>query len=149
MTLSTNAVDGAVERLTPERDSFMERTAAQAFETLERFCGNLVDYSPTTLQLLDEWIDRMGRKGPLPGPARAMVIAFLGQTFIHRHGGYWATQRQGTQQSLGVVCPVEGTSGRERFIDVVAQVNRRLTHGILDSLAFFYLSASVDLHGRS
>lgn len=141
--------DPGIEPLPPERCLYMQRAAAQALQVLRRFGGDAVDYDPATLQLLDEWIDRVGRTGPLPASARVLVIAFLGQTFLSRYGGYWATRRQGARQTLGVVCPVAGSLARGRFIDIVEQAGRRLLHGIRDSLAFYFLSVSVDLQGRS
>jgi len=141
--------DAGIEPLSPERCLYLQRAAAQALQVLRRFGGEPIDFDPATLQLLDEWIDRMGRRGPLPAAARVLVIAFLGHTFLSRHGGYWAIRRQGLRQSLGVVCPVAGSLDRGHFIDVVEQVSRRLLHGIRDSCTFYYLSASVDLQGRS
>ena len=84
--------DVTTQPLPPERSIYMQRAAAQATKILERFSSGPIKYCPTTLQLLDEWIDRMERNGPLPSAARVLVIAFLGQTFLHRHGGYWAAQ---------------------------------------------------------
>jgi hypothetical protein len=141
--------DVTTQPLPPERSIYMQRAATQAVRTLERFAGGSIEYGPTALQLLDEWIDRMRRSGPLPGAARVLVVAFLGQTFLHRHGGYWATQIGDKGQNLGVACPVAGSGDTMRFIGIAEQVNRRLVHGISESLAFFYLTTSVDLQGRS
>ncbi len=143
------ALDVTTKPLPPERRLYLQRTATQALQVLERFSSGTVEYGPVALQLLDEWIDRLGRRASLPTATWALVIAFLGQTFLHRHGGYWATQVQRQKQHLGVICPVAGTGDAMRFIDIAGQVNRRLAHGISDSLAFFYLSTSVDLKGRS
>jgi hypothetical protein len=144
-----SSVDVAPQPLPPERSLYMQRAASHAVETLKRLSTGTVEYGPISLQLLDEWIDRVARRGPLPGTARVLVIAFLGQTFLHKHGGYWAVQRRGQTQSLGVVCPVAGSEKAMRFIDIVDQVNRRLAHGIRESLTFFYLTTSVDLQGRT
>lgn len=141
--------DVTTQPLPPERSIYMQRAAAQAAKALERFSSGPIEYGPTELQLLDEWIDRMGRSGPLPSAARVLVVAFLGQTFLHRHGGYWVVQTRGRRQNLGVVCPVAGPGDTTRFIGIADQVNRRLAHGISDSLAFFYLTTSVDLQGLS
>ena len=138
------ALDVTTKPLPPERRLYLQRTATQALQVLERFSSGTVEYGPVALQLLDEWIDRLGRRASLPTATWALVIAFL-----HRHGGYWATQVQRQKQHLGVICPVAGTGDAMRFIDIAGQVNRRLAHGISDSLAFFYLSTSVDLKGRS
>lgn len=132
----------------PERSLYMRNAAAQAAGVLERFSGNHVDFDPTALQLLDEWIERLTRKGPVPPAAQALAIAFLGHTFLHIHGGYWATRSRGHRQSLGVICPVEGPGDGTRFIDIAEQVDRRLSYGILESLTFFYLTTSVELRGR-
>jgi hypothetical protein len=143
------ALDVTTKPLPPERSLYLQRTATQALQVLERFSSGTVEYSPVALQLLDEWIDRLGRRGSLPIAGWALVVAFLGQTFLHRHGGYWAIQMRGQKRELGVVCPVAGTGDAMRFIDIAGQANRRLAHGISDSLAFFYLSTSVDLQGHS
>jgi hypothetical protein len=136
--------DTAAQPLLSERSIYMQRAAAQTIQVLERFSGGPVEYGPTALQLLDEWIDRVR---PLSGAARVLAIALLGQTFIHRHGGYWATRVRGKRQNLGVVCPVAGSGGATHFIDVADQVGRRLAQGISASLTFFYLTTSVNLQG--
>jgi hypothetical protein len=149
-TMFMNTLDATTQALPPERSLYMQRAAAQAIQMLERFSGSQIEYIPTSLQLLDEWIDRMGRGGALPSAARVLVIAFLGQMFLHRHGGYWATQMQNQKQNLGVVCPVAGPEENiSRFINVAEQISRRLALGISESLTFFYLTTSVDLKGRS
>ena len=141
--------EATVQPLPPERSMYMQRAAAQAMQVLESFASGPVEYDATALQLLDEWIDRTLRQGPLSDAERVLVIAFLGQTFLDRHGGYWATRTQDQQSGLGVVCPVTGSQDETRFIDVADQVQRRLAHGISDSLTFFYLIRSVDLHNYS
>jgi hypothetical protein len=127
----------------------MQRTAAEALQALQRFSGETVEYSPTALQLLDEWIDRMQQTGSFSKSAQVMAIAFVGQTFLHRHGGYWASQIRDGKSVLGVVCPVAGSGDQMRFINVVDQVKNRISRGITESLAFFYLNVSVDLRGVS
>lgn len=138
-----------VEPLAPERSFYLRQAAAQARQVLAQFSGGAVDYHPTALQLLDEWLERKARQGPVSAGARALAIAFLGHTFLTRHGGYWAVQRCGSKQALGVVCPVVGRGDQTRFVDIAGPVDRRIAEGITASLAFFYLSASVDLQGHS
>jgi hypothetical protein len=137
--------DAITQPLSPERSIYLRQSAFQALQVLEQFSGSAVEYGATALQLLDEWIDRIERRGPLSETERMLAIACLGQTFIHRHGGYWATRAQAQRQSLGVVCPVPGGGEEVRFINVVEQVNLRLSQGISSSLTFFYLTTSVDL----
>ena len=134
--------------LSPERSLYMRRAAAHSIHLLQRFSGERVEYGPTALQLLDEWIERVGRARPLPTPRRVLVVALLGQTFLESYGGYWATQMRGHRRNLGVVCPVGGAADQTRFIDIVDRVNRRLLHGVAESLALFYATVSVDLQGR-
>jgi len=140
-----STLDITTQPLSPERSLYMQQAAAQAVQMLERFSGSYIEYVPTSLQLLDEWIDRMGRQGALPSAARVLVIAFIGQMFLHRHGGHWATQTRNQKQNLGVVCPVAGPGDEMRFIDIADQISRRLALGISESLTFFYMLASVDL----
>lgn len=135
--------------LTSERSLYMQRAAERARQALERFADGSVSYNSTALQLLDEWIERETRRGPLPRAAQVLVMAFVGQMFLNRHGGYWAIREEGGQQRLGVVCPVAGQVDQERFIDVAGQVALRLKDGIRASLAFFYLAESVDLQRQS
>jgi hypothetical protein len=144
-----STLDATTQPLPPERSLYMQRAAAQAVQTLERFSGSQVEYAPTSLQLLDEWIDRIGRGSTLPSAARVLVIAFLGQMFLYRHGGYWASQTLNQKQNLGLVCPVAGPGDAMRFIGIADQISRRLALGISESLTFFYLTTSVDLKGRT
>lgn len=144
-----SALQVVTRPLSPERSLHLRQAAAQALEVLQRFADEDIGFGPTALQLLDEWIDRMARVGPLSTASRILVIAFLGHTFLQAHGGYWVIKVEGNSQRLGVVCPVSGPGNRLRFIDVVGHVNRRLAHGIRDSLAFFYLTTRVDLQGRT
>lgn len=139
------AQDPTTKPLPPERNRFMQQSAAQARQVLESFSGDAVQFDSTALQLLDEWIDRMARKGPLSKAAQVLIIAFLGQVFLDKHGGYWATRTRGQKQTLGVVCTVAGGEDTTRFVNVSGQVGRRMEHGISESLAFFYLTTSVYL----
>jgi hypothetical protein len=134
--------------LSDERSLFMRQAAGQALEILKRFSGDQVVFGPTALQLLDEWIERLERRGPLSPASQVLVIAFLGHTFLQKHGGYWATLTQSGKHDLGVVCPVAGPGNQTRFINIVEQVNQRLAQGILSPLSLFYLTTSVDLQGR-
>ena len=136
------------QALSEEQTRFLEETAFQALRVLEQFTDDHIEYGPTSLQLLDEWIVRLERTGSIPTASRAQIIAFTGKTFLHAHGGHWATKIAGNRQHLGVLCPVVGPSEQVRFIDVTDQVNRRLSQGIAASLALAYLTASVDLKGR-
>ncbi len=140
-----SASSATPQPLPPERKRYMAQAAVQCYRMLERFSGGPVASGQEGIQLLDEWIDRMTRKAPLPAQARVQVIAFLGQAFLGRHGGYWAMQIRDNKPTLGIVCPVVIPGQDERFIDISDQVQRRLTHGMAESLAFFYLTTGMEL----
>ena len=134
--------------LSPERSLYLRQAAGEALVLLERFSGTDVKYGPTALQLLDEWIERLTRRNALSPKVRGLVLAFLGHTFLHSHGGHWAITNLGGHQVLGVVCPVVGSGDQTKFINIAEQVQRRFANGIRDSLALFYLQTSVELKGR-
>jgi hypothetical protein len=134
--------------LSPERSLYMREAASEALDLLRRFSGDEIKYGPTALQLLDEWIERLARRNALSPKARGLVLSFVGHTFLHAHGGHWATTNLGGHQVLGVVCPVVGSGDQTKFINIAQQVQRRFANGIRDSLALFYLQTSVELKGR-
>ncbi len=138
-----------VELLFGERVQYLERTAEEVRRQLESFTGGPVAYDSTALQALDEWIERRTRRGPLSPGERVQIIAFVGQMFLKRHGGFWAVREERGRRSLGVVCPLVGSSRHLQFIDLTRQVHRRLKEGITASLTFFYLTTSVDLQGQT
>jgi hypothetical protein len=135
----------ATQLLSPERSFYLQQAAAETLELLQRFSGHDIKYGPTALQLLDEWIERLARRNALSPKTRGLILAFVGHTFLNRHGGYWATTDLGGHQVLGVVCPVVGSGGETRFINIAEQVHRRLANGIRDSLALSFLQISVEL----
>jgi hypothetical protein len=148
MCIEMTALETKIQPLPHEQSLYMQQTATRAVQALQRFSGGQIEYGATSLQLLDEWIDRLERKGSLSAAERALVIAFVGQTFLETHGGFWAKRPDGQGTDLGVVCPVTGPGDQVRFISVVDQVNQRLDRGINASLAYFYLTTSVGLQGR-
>jgi hypothetical protein len=146
---SMGTPNNTIQPLSSDRNQYMQQAAKRWLQRLEEFSGDHLDYGPKALQLLDEWIDRQHRNGSLSTAERAMVVAFLGQTFLQAHGGYWATQTRDPRPKLGVVCPIATSKEDDRFIDIVGQIDRRMSNGIVDSLNFFFLTTSVDLQGRS
>lgn len=131
--------DPSVELLSPDRARQLVELAEQARRQLEKFAEGPVRYDGTGLQLLDEWIERT------PSPPRSLQIlwvAFLGEVFRRRHNGAWAVRRDDTRQ-LVVLCPTE--KGVLRPVEVAVQVGRRITNGIADSLALFYVTESIAL----
>jgi hypothetical protein len=137
-----------IQPLSPEKSLYMRQAASQALDILQQFSGGPVAFGPTALQLLDEWVDRMQRQGPLSRQSHAFVLAFLGHTFLQTHGGFWATEVCGERRSLGVICPLADSQDEVRFIDIVDATRRRLEHGIQSSLALFYMTTSVELKRR-
>jgi len=139
----------SIHPLPKDRAAYMQKAAYKFYQILVEFSDGPVEVGPVALQLLDEWLDRQTRQFPLSNANRALAIAFLGQIFLARHGGYWAIRISDRRQNLGVVCPVAEPQKPGRFVDVSDQIGRRLEHGIAESLTFFYLTTSVDLQGRS
>lgn len=129
--------DPSLQLLSPDRTRQMVELAEQARRQLEKFAETSVRYDGTSLQLLDEWIERTASP---PRPLRILWTAFLGEVFRRRHNGAWAIHRDDGQQ-LVVVCPTE--KGVLHPVKVAAQVSRRIANGIADSLALFYICESV------
>jgi hypothetical protein len=134
----------SVEFLTPKQVRHLVEMAERAREELSRIVGYEVIYDSTTMQLLDEWIDRQLRQSPDPSQKmRLLWISFLGEIFRRRHGGEWVIQIDDEEKRLAVLCPT--ASGGRHAVDVSGQIDRRITHGISESLAYFYLVASIEL----
>lgn len=102
--------------------------------------GHEVAYDVEAMQLLDEWIDDYLQRSPDPPlSVRLLWISLLGEMFRRRHDGRWAV-RQG---KLCVVCP---TDGDEPYpVEVWRQVDRRITHGMSESLTYFYDVTRIEL----
>jgi hypothetical protein len=132
-------MDSSLQLLRPDRARQLAELAEQARRQLERFAGQPVRYDAAALQLLDEWIERT------PSPPRSLQIlwmAFVGEVFRRRYNGEWAIHQSDGGQ-LAVVCPTE--RGMLYPVDVAAQVSRRITSGIAESLALYYVRQSIIL----
>jgi hypothetical protein len=130
-------MDSSLQLLSPDRTRQLVELAEQARRQLERFAGQPVRYDATSLQLLDEWIERT------PSPPKSLQIlwvAFVGEVFRRRHNGEWAIHQSDGGQ-LTVVCPTE--RGMLYPVDVAAQVSRRIAGGIAESLALYYVRQSI------
>lgn len=127
--------------LTPDQARYLVEVAEKARAGLSRFVGYEVVYDATTLQLLDEWIDRHLRQFPNPSRTmRLLWVSFLGEVFRRRHDGEWVLQEY---EGLGVLCATE--RGSLHTVDVSGQVGRRIAHGMPASLAWFYIVTSIEL----
>jgi hypothetical protein len=134
----------SVEFLTPQQVRSLVEMAERAQEELSRVAGYEVAYDSTTLQLLDEWIDRHLRESSDPSQKMRLLWAcFLGEMFRRRHGGEWVLQKHDEGKLLAVLCPT-GSGGRYA-VDVSGQIDRRIAHGIAQSLTYFYLITSIKL----
>jgi len=69
--------------------------------------------------------------------------AFLGETFRRRFNGQWALDASTRRPRLGIVCP-RSDQGLI-FVDVMDQVSRRISHGMNESLAFYYTIKGVEI----
>ncbi|OQY24666.1 MAG: hypothetical protein DRI77_02580 [Chloroflexi bacterium] len=118
--------------------------AEQTREALSSYVGYAAAYNSTALQLLDEWIERHLRQFPQPSQKmRLLWASFVGEVFRRHNGGEWIIQERGAGGGLAMLCPTEG--GGQYAVDVMGQVNRRITQGMAASLAFFYAITSIEL----
>ncbi len=128
-----------VQFLSAEQARQMVELAEQTRAGLARFAGHSVGYEPTSLQLLDEWIDRESA----PNKAlRLMWGAFLGELFRRHHGGEWIISQDESRQ-LAILCPTE--RGGVYQINVIDQINRRIAQGMLEPLTLFYVREAAAL----
>ena len=134
----------AVRFLAPEQARYLAEMAERARTGLSRFVGYEVGYETTALQLLDEWVDRHLRQFPNPSQGMCLLwISFLGEMFHRHRTGEWIFQERDKGQGLAVLCPTE--SGGLCTVDVSDQINRRIAHGMSDSLAYFYAITCIKL----
>ncbi len=134
----------SVEFLTSKQVRSLVEMAERAQEELSYVVGYQVAYDSTTMQLLDEWIDRHLRQSSNPSQKMRLLWAcFLGEMFRRRHGGEWVLQRHDEGKRLAVLCPTE--SGGRYAVDVSGQIDRRIDQGISESLTYFYLVTSIKL----
>ena len=130
--------------LIPERARYLAEMAERARAGLSRFIGYEVDYETTTLQLLDEWIDRHLRQFPSPSQGMCLLwVSFLGEMFRRHHRGEWIMQERGERKGLAVLCPME--SGGLYTVNVSDQIDRRIAHGMSASLVYFYTITCIEL----
>ena len=74
----------SVELLTPKQLRYLVEMAEQAQEELSHIVGYEVVYDSTTMQLLDEWIDRHLRQSPDPSQKMRLLwrISLSGPSFL-------------------------------------------------------------------
>ena len=132
--------------LTPDRARELVETADWARDELGKSVGYQVNYAPSGLQLLDEWIEKVVSKSAEPHRRLRLVwTVFLGEVFRRRYNGQWVLHRA-DEEALGIVCPTVG--GELHLIDVAEQVRRRIANGFADSLALFYNQEGFVLMAR-
>lgn len=130
--------------LSPEQIRYLSEMAEQARAALSRFAGYEVFYDSTSLQLLDEWVDRHLRQFPEPSQRiRLLWVSFLGEMFRRHHGGEWALRGQSKESGLILLCPTE--SSGVYTADVSSQVGHRVAEGMSASLAYYFAITSIEL----
>ncbi|MEA3397326.1 MAG: hypothetical protein U9R05_07680 [Chloroflexota bacterium] len=122
----------------------MTELAERGRLSLARFAGVEVEFDIGGLQLLDEWIERHVRQFPQPSP-NIMTLwgAFLGEIFRRRFYGEWVVDTSKRKPQLGIFCPKEEHG--LLFIDVMAQIQRRVRKGIIESLALYYTEKGIEI----
>jgi hypothetical protein len=134
----------SVKFLASEQIRYLAEMAEQARAALSRFAGYEVFYDATSLQLLDEWIDRHLKQFPEPSQRiRLLWVSFLGEMFRRNHGGEWALSSKNKEGGLVVLCPTEGSG--VYTADVSSQIGRRIIGGMSASLAYYFALTSIEL----
>ncbi len=135
-----------IKFIPPTQSRQLTDLAERARTSLGKFAGLEAEYNAIGLQLLDEWIDRHLKQFPNPSNQIVMVWgAFLGETFRRRFNGEWGVNTANSKPRLGVICPKD--EGGLVFIDVMEQTQRRIKHGMGESLAFYYTIRGVEIKG--
>ena len=126
--------------LFPEQTQDLIAFAERGRRSLSSLADHEVAYGVEAMQLLDEWIDdHLERSPDPPAGVRLLWVGLLGEMFRRRHDGRWALQGG----ILTVICPTDG--GGEHSVEVWKQVDRRITRGMSESLAYFYDVTRIEL----
>jgi len=126
--------------LSPKQTQDLIALAERGRRRLSSLAGREVAYGVEAMQLLDEWIDdHLERSSDAPAGVRFLWVSLLGEMFRRRHDGRWALQ----DGMLTVICPTDG--GGEHPVEVWKQVDRRITRGMSESLAYFYDVTRIEL----
>ncbi len=134
----------SIQFIPPQKSGQLTHLADRARLSLARYARIEVEYNAVGLQTLDEWIERHMQQFPKPSQEVRMVWgAFLGETFRRRFNGQWALDASTRRPRLGIVCP-RSDQGLI-FVDVMDQVSRRISHGMNESLAFYYTIKGVEI----
>lgn len=123
------------------------RLAADVVLMAREGAGVLLDYSPTSLALLDRIIDAIRREAapaePVP-PALLGFGAYVGEVLVRGAGAKWidfdADQRRVFGQPFGIRTP-DG-----RVWNPLGKAVKRYRNGSQDSLRLFYLSVVGQAH---
>ena len=114
--------------------------AEEARQELSLFSGREVDFNVGAVQLLDEWVEDYLQTRPDPSvQVRLLWTSLLGEMFRRHHNGWWVL-RGG---KLVIVCPSE--AGDWRLVAVREQIDRRIEHGMSESLTYFYNVTRIEL----
>jgi hypothetical protein len=123
-------------RLESDRVQELTKTAEWVRAELSRSVGYDVEFDATGVQLLDEWIENVLKRSPVPERRLKLLwTVFLGEVFRRRHEGVWAIQK-GEKDDLVVLFPT--SSGGGYVVEVAEQVRRRIAQGFAASLALYY-----------
>jgi hypothetical protein len=134
----------SVQFVPPQQSKQLSDFAERARVSLERYSRSEVAFDAVGLQMLDEWIERHLNQFPKPSKEIKMIWgAFLGETMRRRFNGQWAIKMSGKKGYLGVLCP----KGEKDliYLDIIAQMERRLKKGMSQSLAYYYTMKSIEI----
>lgn len=133
-----------IQFLPSQENHQLELLAERARLSLNKFAQVEAEYDAGGIQLLDEWIDRHTRQFPQPSKTLLTLWgAFLGQVFRQRYNGDWAIDKSTKKPRLGVLCPRQAHG--LLFLDVMAQIERRIERGMQESLTYYYTMKGIEL----
>lgn len=117
-------------------------TAERAVEEFRELAGVELDYSPHSLEVLDETITRLWPEPPEePDGLVTTLGAYTGEVIRRHLGGSWSVEASG--------CPFLCNIGHVARLSPLSKAWKRLTQGENDSLAWYFASIQRIMPGES
>jgi hypothetical protein len=117
------------------------RLAADIVAMVREGAGIRLDYSPSSLALLDRVIDGIRREKP-PTEAVTSTLAgfgaYTGEVLVRKAGAFWVDFDEGQHDTFGQPFGIRTPDGR--LWNPLGKVIKRYENGADDSLRLYYLS---------
>ena len=105
-----------------------------------RITGDVLDYSPGSLAVVDRILEGMGGQGVTVDKVAETLFGFgcyAGEVFVHHAGGRWIKTPEQWLAAVGMRICVE-LPAQNRLCNPISKAFKRLEYGEADSLAYFY-----------